>query len=638
MTGKQLAGKNPESKVDGKSWTTDVSEGVDALKSSKSQSAAKSPSNKSDGKISLTSPSTKFLEGDQRASVSHVQKSWISSLFSFFVKAAPKSQAIAQDESVVKVFRPTVPPDGLVQVTIMVKQSGTCDLLLDIIGNEDSLAVGVSSAAIDPASESKENSSSSANHSASTFIEMSLCGKYLQSDSHVNRALFMKYLVSYELICENPALVYSQDLIIRYQNLYYPGHVALPLLLSSMAFGKPLNEAALLKLGQHASYKHLNQALSPADLKAKDQKSNYGFLGWFSRKRSMTHERKDSKDGSESLPSQPVSVSPSKQEPDIRKNEDISLDVDDEVIETDLNSLVNYDSGDDSRPSNRMQYRKTFIPSSEMLASLELNEGSNIISFSVHSTLVGVQTVHAYIYLWNHASKIVISDVDGTITKSDFLGNLMPLVGKDWSHNGVTSLFSNISKNGYKMVYLTSRSIGQANVTREFLYSVRQGQIALPQGPIIMSPDGLINSFKREVIDRRPQDFKIPALQQVFDIFPEDNNPFFAGFGNRDTDLEAYKTVGVPISKIFIINPKGEIQHLNRAMRKTYLSLNDLVHEMFPPLHPSSSMQSEYAEFLYWKDPIAPLPVTLTSPDRASIESDNENETDHDDPLEDPLG
>jgi phosphatidate phosphatase LPIN len=616
-------------------------DGTDSLKSTKANNSVNSPTIKTEGKSVLPSPISKGDQNlqksaDRASSISHVQKSWISSFLSYFVRTDPNSQLSVQDESVVKVFRPTLTADSLVQVTIMVKQSGNCDLLLDIIGNEDSLAVGVSSVSNELLSESKQNLFSNTNNVQSSFIEMSLCGKYLQTDSLANNAIFKKYLVAYETICENPALVYNQDLIIRYQNLYYPGHVALPLLLSSMAFGKPLNESSLLKLAQHASYKHLSQTPNPADLNSKDKRANSGLFGWFSRKRSSTHDRKDSKDSSETasptgginIPS-PKNESSNKQIPE-QKKADVSVDISDEVIETDLSSLVNYDSADDSRPSNRLKYRKTLIPSSEMLDLLDLKEGSNIISFSVHSSLVGVQTVNAFIYLWNYSSKLVISDVDGTITKSDFLGNLMPLVGKDWSHNGVTPLFSNISKNGYKMVYLTSRSIGQANVTREFLYSIRQGDIALPQGPIIMSPDGLINSFKREVIDRRPQDFKIPALQQVYDTFPDDYNPFFAGFGNRDTDLEAYKTVGVPVSKIFIINPKGEIQHMNRALRKTYISLNDLVHEMFPPLNPSGSV-AEYSEFMYWKDPITPIP---TSPTR---ESETELETDHD-PLEDPLG
>jgi phosphatidate phosphatase LPIN len=52
--------------------------------------------------------------------------------------------------------------------------------------------------------------------------------------------------------------------------------------------------------------------------------------------------------------------------------------------------------------------------------------------------------VDAQIYLWKWNTRIVITDVDGTITKSDVLGQMMPLVGKDWTQLGVTRLFSAI--------------------------------------------------------------------------------------------------------------------------------------------------------------------------------------------------
>ena len=34
----------------------------------------------------------------------------------------------------------------------------------------------------------------------------------------------------------------------------------------------------------------------------------------------------------------------------------------------------------------------------------------------------------------------MVSDVDGTITKSDVLGHVMTAIGRDWSHVGVTKL------------------------------------------------------------------------------------------------------------------------------------------------------------------------------------------------------
>jgi len=97
------------------------------------------------------------------------------------------------------------------------------------------------------------------------------------------------------------------------------------------------------------------------------------------------------------------------------------------------------------------------------------------------------------IYLWSPDSKIVISDIDGTITKSDVFGQLMPMLGKcltrlyhqdpslssltgrDWSHSGVAKLYHNIKENGYHILYLTSRAIGQAGLTRTYLYGLKQG-------------------------------------------------------------------------------------------------------------------------------------------------------------------
>ena len=37
----------------------------------------------------------------------------------------------------------------------------------------------------------------------------------------------------------------------------------------------------------------------------------------------------------------------------------------------------------------------------------------------------------------------------------------------------------------------------------------------------------------REVIEKRPEEFKIHCLKQIQAIFPEGFNPLHAGFGNR---------------------------------------------------------------------------------------------------------
>ena len=130
--------------------------------------------------------------------------------------------------------------------------------------------------------------------------------------------------------------------------------------------------------------------------------------------------------------------------------------------------------GHDSALSQRRHYRKTLRPSATQLRSLGLQLGANTIEFSVHSSLQGTQIIASRLFLFESTSKLVISDVDGTITKSDVLGHLMPRVGYDWSHLGVTQPYSRIVANGYHMVYLTARGIGMAGTTRDYLKSVQQ--------------------------------------------------------------------------------------------------------------------------------------------------------------------
>uniref|UniRef100_A0A5B7ACR6 LNS2/PITP domain-containing protein n=1 Tax=Davidia involucrata TaxID=16924 RepID=A0A5B7ACR6_DAVIN len=244
---------------------------------------------------------------------------------------------------------------------------------------------------------------------------------------------------------------------------------------------------------------------------------------------------------------------------------------------------------------------RAITPTSEQLASLNLKEGRNTVTFTFSTPMLGKQQVDARIYLWKWDTRIVISDVDGTITKSDVLGQFMPLVGKDWSQTGVAHLFSAIKENGYQLLFLSARAISQAYHTRQFLFNLKQDGKALPDGPVVISPDGLFPSLFREVIRRAPHEFKIACLEDIKALFPADCNPFYAGFGNRDTDEISYLKVGIPKGKIFIINPKGEVAVNRRIDTKSYTSLHALVHGMFPPM--SSSEQEDFNSWNYWKLP-----------------------------------
>lgn len=315
-------------------------------------------------------------------------------------------------------------------------------------------------------------------------------------------------------------------------------------------------------------------------------------------------------------------------------------------------------------------YTKTLRLTSDQLKSLNLKYGANTITFSVKAAVettplsatpisleegavagqaTQTSSISARIFLYKHSISLVVSDVDGTITKSDALGHLFTMVGKDWTHPGIANLYTNIVKNGYVIMYLTSRAIGQADMTRGYLKGIEQGRYQLPDGPVIMSPDRLLTALRREVIDRRPEEFKIAALTDIKRLFfPPENttendgyagpakNPFYAGFGNRMTDALSYRTVGIPTNRIYSINSNGEVKmDFFFGFTSSYIKLADLVDHIFPPIkdRPSSTatlsatvkarpmsassklsatssllvepeVSEEFSEFNYWRTPL----------------------------------
>jgi phosphatidate phosphatase LPIN len=235
-------------------------------------------------------------------------------------------------------------------------------------------------------------------------------------------------------------------------------------------------------------------------------------------------------------------------------------------------------------------------------ALLNLRDGMNEVVFSVTTAYQGTTRCTCHLYKWRSDDKIVISDIDGTITRSDVLGHILPIVGKDWAQSGVAQLFNKIKDNGYKLLYLSARAIGQARITREYLKSIKQGNLTMPDGPILLNPTSLITAFHREVIEKKPEQFKISCMSDIKALFPPDSNPFYAGYGNRINDVWAYRAVNIPIVRIFTINPQGQLKHeLTRTFQSTYANMTDYVDQLFPPLIEAAN---EYSQFVYWRDPL----------------------------------
>ena len=286
-------------------------------------------------------------------------------------------------------------------------------------------------------------------------------------------------------------------LVVRINGAYYTWTAACPIVFTALAYRKPLTKEAIDALVRSSQV----TALLPKS-EVPNGDVGRGYSSWWSWRRSTGKtSESEAKPKDESRNQSPVS------------SNNMTLTSEKSIDET------------------KEKYRRTTRLPSDQIESLNLREGMNEVVFSVTTAYQGTSRCKCYVFRWRHDDKVVISDIDGTITKSDVLGHLLPMVGRDWAQLGVAQLFSKVEENGYKMLYLSARAIGQSRATREYLRSIQQGDVKLPDGPLLLNPTSLISAFHREVIERKPEQFKIACLSDIQALFPQ--NPFYAGYGNR---------------------------------------------------------------------------------------------------------
>lgn len=433
------------------------------------------------------------------------------------------------------------------------------------------------------------------------MIEISDCANLLEkvSDDNQNEArdIFEMRKISFDDFNSNPSILFSPNLVVKIENDIFPFSVAGPFLCSFIFYRRGLDDAVLQDL------EHDHPLMSPA---VRRKEATFPPLSEGEEKEKR--EEKKELESSESAQSAPGWFNyrrwiwSSSNATKTSTLEEESGEKNGEKQSSDSNTYY-YDEDDDEEYDSFEEVSETpLCPSSEQLKLLNLTSGANQVLFSVRTGLRGVQTLSCQLFLWQENVPIVISDVDGTITRSDVPGQFLPYMGRDWSQKGVAELFTRIQRNGYNILYLTARSIGQANSTRGFITSLTQGGSSLPNGPVFMSPDRLLKALNREVIERRPEEFKIQCLESLKSCYPPHFNPYTAGFGNRPSDVNSYTAVGIPRERIFVINPSGAVTTFNLTSKRTYDHLSTLVAHMFPRKG-DHSVPHNFSASNYWRDP-----------------------------------
>jgi len=259
--------------------------------------------------------------------------------------------------------------------------------------------------------------------------------------------------------------------------------------------------------------------------------------------------------------------------------------------------------------------RYILVKNNPAAKNLKSDEGG--INQNASSSYTTIGQTEAYVYLWSVHDTIVISDIDGTVTKSDVRGVIDSIFTEKYGHvhDGVCSFFSEIvkfkkahegDKGKVRVLYLSSRPMRLIHSTRKFLSLLSQtnpefqtpsqrtsilscmnacdididakpvegkGPVGLPPGPIFLHTGTLSTVLMTELVKKTTHEFKADLLaRQVVLPFvaagkeKSGSRLFLAGFGNKKTDSLAYEMVGMNTHDIYIINKNSVLVSTNAAL------------------------------------------------------------------------
>ena len=252
-----------------------------------------------------------------------------------------------------------------------------------------------------------------------------------------------------------------------------------------------------------------------------------------------------------------------------------------------------------------------------MLLAKMLKPGKNHIRYLFRNDKRVLGMAHAAIFLWSDQDRVVVCDVDGTITKSNVRGIVDSILTEkyDHVHHRVCRFLSSLKcgadqrqelapeeSSRINFVYLSSRPLFIADSTRRFLSCLRQPleesekvnlqksnvildsqendtiidpqlqHHQLPEGPLIGFGGKLSEVLHMELISHTVHLFKASQLhhQVVTPFCNVSLNPaekhkslFVAGFGNTLMDVQGYHMAGMSLEQIYLIDKSSRISCLD---------------------------------------------------------------------------
>ena len=216
----------------------------------------------------------------------------------------------------------------------------------------------------------------------------------------------------------------------------------------------------------------------------------------------------------------------------------------------------------ESSPLNsfELEFDGSFVEKSSFLQLAQLlRPGRNPARYFLLDEDKVVGVAYTNVFLWSGEDRVVISDIDGTITKSNAGGIYDTILTESYKHchEAVCQFFSLVaSKERTKVLYVTSRPISLSVRTRKFIDNLRQQNHSLPEGPVLGFLGNIPQLLIMELVAYRTHHFKAEILwKHVVEPFRRAGlvHPFHAAFGNTFLDVQAYGMVAVPLARTYII-------------------------------------------------------------------------------------
>jgi hypothetical protein len=163
-----------------------------------------------------------------------------------------------------------------------------------------------------------------------------------------------------------------------------------------------------------------------------------------------------------------------------------------------------------------------------------------------------LSTTDQYIEVVSPATEVVVTDIDGTLTTSEY-ASATDVLGLPISeaHVGSPEMMRAFAQRGYHIFYLTARAEWMMPITREFL-----AKREFPEGVVHTTLTGL------GATGGAATDYKTLELGDL--AARTGITPSYA-FGNKDSDVQAYSNAGIDPSRCYYYelgsDPKGGTDH-----------------------------------------------------------------------------